>query len=200
MNVVLINPTPADHYSPCIRTLTAYLKMHGHTVRQIFLPADTYSHLHVREGYIMQLEQSMVEDLVELCKDADLVGISFLTTMFDVTVQATRALQMAYPDLPIMWGGFHPTTMPQQALDFVLSMVDFGGQLGAPALLRHLHRDGARARGRQVEGHAVAGGDGLGPAVAGDGAEGHVSPSARRRARSGRRSCRATSPAAWWRS
>jgi len=119
MNVVLINPTPADHYSPCIRTLAAFLKMHGHTVRQVFLPADTYAHLHVREGYIMQMEQTMVEDLVELCKDADLVGISFLTTMFDITVQATRALQMAYPDLPIMWGGFHPTTMPQQALEFV---------------------------------------------------------------------------------
>ena len=101
MNVVLINPTPADHYSPCIRTLTAYLKMHGHTVRQIFLPADTYSHLHVREGYIMQMEQSMVEDLVELCKDADLIGISFLTTMFDITVQATRALQMALPKLSV---------------------------------------------------------------------------------------------------
>ena len=66
MNIVLINPTPADHYSPCIRTLTAFLKMHGHTVRQIFLPADTYSHLHVREGYIMQMEQSMVKDLVRV--------------------------------------------------------------------------------------------------------------------------------------
>jgi len=119
MNVVLINPTPADHYSPSIRSLAAFLKLHGHQVRLVFLPADTYSHLHVREGYIMQMPQTMVEDLVELCKDADLVGISFLSTMFDVSVQATRALQKAWPRLPIAWGGFHPTTMPQQALDFV---------------------------------------------------------------------------------
>ena len=63
MHIVLINPTPADHYSPCIRALTAVLKAGGHTVRQIFLPADTYSHLHDREGHIMQMEQSMVDDL-----------------------------------------------------------------------------------------------------------------------------------------
>ncbi len=119
MRIVLINPTPADHYSPCIRSLTAFLKQHGHSVRQIFLPADTYSHLHVNEGYIMQMAQTMVEDLVELCEDADLIGVSFLTSMFDVAVQATRALQMAQPERPIVWGGFHPTTMPQQALDFV---------------------------------------------------------------------------------
>ena len=119
MKIALVSPTPADHYSPCIRTLTAFLKLHGHQVRQIFLPADTYSHLHVREGYIMQMSQTMVEDLVALCEDVDLVGISFLTSMFDVAVQATRALQMAQPDRKIVWGGFHPTTMPQQALDFV---------------------------------------------------------------------------------
>ena len=29
MKVALISPTPMDHYSPCIRTLTGYLKMHG---------------------------------------------------------------------------------------------------------------------------------------------------------------------------
>ena len=33
-----------------------------------FSSADTYSHLHVREGYIMQMSQTMVEDLVALCK------------------------------------------------------------------------------------------------------------------------------------
>lgn len=119
MHIVLINPTPADHYSPCIRALTAVLKAGGHTVRQIFLPADTYSHLHDREGHIMQMEQSMVDDLVRLCDGAGFVGISFLSSMFDVAVQATRAIQMGHPDATIAWGGFHPSTMPHQALDFV---------------------------------------------------------------------------------
>jgi len=67
----------------------------------------------------MQLPQSMISDLVGLCKDAEFIGVSFLTSMFDIAVQATRALQMAYPDVALAWGGFHPSAMPQQALEFV---------------------------------------------------------------------------------
>ena len=125
MKIALISPTPMDHYSPCIRTLTGYLKMHGHEVRQIFLPADTYGNRFKSSwrsntwSHIIQMPQSMVDDLVELTKDADLVGVSFLTAMFDVAVQATRAVQKAYPNKKVMWGGFHPTTMPQQGLEFV---------------------------------------------------------------------------------
>lgn len=137
MKISLINPTPADHYSPCIRTLSATLKQAGHDVRLIFLPADTYSHLHQREGYIMQMAQPMVDDLVELVSDADLVGVSFLTSMFDVAVQSTRAIQKAHPDKLIAWGGFHPTTMPRQALDFV-DMVCVGE--GEDALLELVGR------------------------------------------------------------
>ncbi len=118
MRIALINPTPIDHYSPCIRSLTAFMKLHGHPTRQIFLPADNYE-TRFAPGYIKQCKQSLMDDMVELVKDVDLVGISFLTSMFDVAVQATRAIQAAYPDKLICWGGFHPTTMPQQALDFV---------------------------------------------------------------------------------
>ena len=39
MKIALVSPTPMDHYSPCIRTLSGYLKLRGHSVRQIFLPA-----------------------------------------------------------------------------------------------------------------------------------------------------------------
>src|SRR5687767_10433738 len=125
MKLALVSPTPMDHYSPCIRSLTAYLKQHGHSVRQIFLPADTYGH-RFKTGWrkdtwshIMQMPQTMVDDLCELVKDADVIGVSFLTAMFDVAVQATRAMQLRHPDKYFVWGGFHPTTMPQQGLEFV---------------------------------------------------------------------------------
>ncbi len=118
MRVALINPTPIDHYSPCTRTLASYLKQHGHDVRQIFLPSDNYN-TRFQPGYIKQMKQSLVDDMVKLVEDYDVIGISFLTAMFDVAVQATRAIQKAYPDKFIVWGGFHPTTMPQQALEFV---------------------------------------------------------------------------------
>jgi anaerobic magnesium-protoporphyrin IX monomethyl ester cyclase len=119
VKVALLNPTPSDLYSPCIRSLTALLKRDGHEVRQIFLPADTYAHLHVNQGFVMQMGEAMVDELTGLVADVDFVGVSFMTAMFDVAVQATRAIQRARPELPIAWGGFHPSTMPKQALEFV---------------------------------------------------------------------------------
>src|SRR4029079_1343767 len=84
-----------------------------------FLPADTYAHLHVNQGFVMQMGDPMVDELVGLVADVDFVGVSFMTAMFDVALQATRAIQRARPDVPIAWGGFHPSTMPKQALEFV---------------------------------------------------------------------------------
>ncbi len=120
MKVALINPTPMDHYAPALRALAAYLKAHGHEARIIFLPADTYgTRFKKGSAAIIQAPQPMIEDLLGLVEDCDMVGISFLSTMFDMAVQATRAIQKRFPDKPIAWGGFHPTTMPQQALQFV---------------------------------------------------------------------------------
>lgn len=136
MKIALINPTPIDHYSPCIRTLSSYLKQHGHQVRMIFLPADNYT-TRFQPGYIKQMQQSLVDEMTELVADCDLVGVSFLTSMFDVAVQATRAVQKRFPDKRVLWGGFHPTTMPQQALEFV-DMVCVGE--GEHALLELVER------------------------------------------------------------
>jgi len=137
MRIALLNPTPIDHYSPCIRALSAYLKQHGHEVRMIFLPCDNYSS-RFDPGYIKQMKQPLVNDLVEKLEGFDLVGMSFLTSMFDVAVQATRAIQKAHPDMKIAWGGFHPSTMPQQALEFV-DMVCVGeGEASFLELVEHL--------------------------------------------------------------
>jgi radical SAM superfamily enzyme YgiQ (UPF0313 family) len=118
MKIALINPTPIDHYAPCIRALSASLRRAGHTTRLIFLPADTYGH-RFEKNHITQIASSMVSDLLDLCRDCDVIGLSFLSSMFDPAVQVTRAIQKNLPDKPIIWGGFHVTTMPRQGLEFV---------------------------------------------------------------------------------
>ena len=83
-----------DNYRPFIRTLSSYLRAHGHETRLIFLPADTYGNRFKSSwrgdtwSHLMQLPDTMIADLVELVRDVDVVGMSFLTTMFDVAVQA----------------------------------------------------------------------------------------------------------------
>ncbi len=137
MKIAFINPTPMDHYSPAIRALSAFVRLEGHTTRLILLPADTYGHRFDR-GHITQIPQSMVWDLLDLVRDCDLVAVSFLSSFFDVAVQVTRAIQKEMSEKPLVWGGFHPTTMPHQSLEFV-DMVCVGeGELAFLELVQRL--------------------------------------------------------------
>ncbi|MCK6526376.1 B12-binding domain-containing radical SAM protein [Myxococcota bacterium] len=117
MRVALINPTPYDLYAPGPRAISAYLKKNGHPTRMILVPGET-SKYRFRDNFIYQLPLTMVEDLVELVKDCDVVGMSFMTYMYDVSVQMTRAIKRVYPDKFIFYGGHHPTTLPEQCLNF----------------------------------------------------------------------------------
>jgi anaerobic magnesium-protoporphyrin IX monomethyl ester cyclase len=137
MKVALVNPTPLDHYAPCVRALSARLRQQGHTTRLIFLPADTYGH-RFEKNHITQLASSMVADVLELVSDCDAVGVSFLTSMFDPAVQVTRAIQATMPGKPLFWGGFHVTTMPFQALEFVDTVCVGEGEDALVELLERL--------------------------------------------------------------
>ena len=100
MKVALINPTPMDHYSPCIRTLSAWLKLHGHECRQIFLPADTYGN-RFKGSHIMQMAPSMVSDLVELCEAALDGRLDRVTADWDPRAAVGVVLAAGgYPDTP----------------------------------------------------------------------------------------------------
>ena len=118
MRVALINTTPYDLYAPGVRALSAFLRANGHDTRMILVPGETSKYKY-RANYIYQLPRTMIEDLVRLVGDCDLVGVSFMSCNFDAALQATRAVQRAYPGKPVVWGGHHCTVAPDQALDFV---------------------------------------------------------------------------------
>jgi radical SAM superfamily enzyme YgiQ (UPF0313 family) len=70
----------------------------------------------------------------------EVVGISALSTDARVLHAVAAAVKQARPDLPIMAGGAHPTTYPENTLspgqvDYVIAGE---GELGAAALLRYL--------------------------------------------------------------
>ena len=118
MRVALINTTPYDLYAPGVRALSAFLRANGHDTRMILVPGETSKYKY-RANYIYQLPRSMIEDLIRLAGDCDLVGVSFMSCNFDAALQATRAIQRAYPDKPLVWGGHHCTVAPDMALDYV---------------------------------------------------------------------------------
>ena len=106
MKITLISPYP-DIHTFGIRTISAYLKQKRHDVRLLFLPKD----------FTEQYENKTLDEIVTLAKDSHLIGISLMTNYFDDATQITQKLKDNY-DIPILWGGIHPTIRPEECLNY----------------------------------------------------------------------------------
>jgi len=137
VNLSLIAPTPPDICSFGVRSLSAFAKSKGHRVKSIFLPTS-YERWETRRGLVHTYPDHILDSVVELVKDSDLIGISLMTNYFDAAVQVTRRIHSKL-GTPILWGGAHPTVMPEECLDYA-DMVCIGE--GEEALVEALERIG----------------------------------------------------------
>lgn len=98
----------------------------------------------VARGYEVEIVDASVEEefvsrTVEAARDALCVGISIITgPMIEDTIRVGRALKAAYPELPIVLGGWHPSILPEQTLaaDFVDVVAIKQGELTMLDLVR----------------------------------------------------------------
>ena len=105
MKITLVSIFP-DLQSFGIRTISACLKREGHEVDLFFLSRE------FRERY----EEKTMKDLIRLTKNSDLVGISLMSNFWDNAIQITRKIKEHY-NIPVVWGGTHPTVRPDECLD-----------------------------------------------------------------------------------
>ncbi|RME54718.1 radical SAM protein [Candidatus Woesearchaeota archaeon] len=108
MKVVLISTStyPSDQG---LRTVSSCLKRAGHNVKMIFLPAP--------EDYHMKYPSTAVDQIVEVCKDAGLIGISSFAS---TSVRANDIIEKLKPlNIPIVWGGPHATISPDRCIKHV---------------------------------------------------------------------------------
>ena len=116
MNIVIITPTPPDINAFGVRILSSVLKNSGFKTKIIFLPGGI-EHLRFDAKYIYTYATKTLEQIGELCKDANLIGFSFMSQYFDRAANITEYLKKQI-DVPIIWGGTHPTYRPEQSLDY----------------------------------------------------------------------------------
>ena len=57
-----------------------------------------------------------MNDLIKLTKNSDLVGISLMSNFWDNAIQITRKVKQNH-NIPVVWGGTHPTVRPDECLD-----------------------------------------------------------------------------------
>lgn len=131
MRVVLIAPY-SDVTAFGMRSLSAYLKAQGIATRMIFLP-DAAAELEDFSGRFYRYDPAVVEQVVKLCDDADLVGVSLFTMYFERVAALTDELKESI-GVPVIWGGIHPTVKPGECLRYA-DMICVGEGEGALAEL-----------------------------------------------------------------
>lgn len=92
-----------------LRTMSAYLKEHGHQVNLVFLPREG-------QNFNKHYSDSTLKRLSEICRSSSLVGVSVMTNHLLWAKYITRHLKRDL-NIPIVWGGVHPSIMPRECLE-----------------------------------------------------------------------------------
>lgn len=87
--------------------------------------------------------------ILKAARDSLFVGLSVMTGwQIHDAIAISRAVKDAYPDIPVVWGGYHASMLPEQTLEesYIDYVIRGQGQLAAVELARRL-RDGASVEG-----------------------------------------------------
>jgi anaerobic magnesium-protoporphyrin IX monomethyl ester cyclase len=116
MNIALIAPTPPDINAFGIRTISSALRKEGHATKTVFLPGGI-EHLRFDSSFVYQYPDKTLEQIGDVCADAELIGFSVMSLYFDRAAQVSKYLRNRFKT-PIIWGGVHPTYRPEQSLEY----------------------------------------------------------------------------------
>lgn len=120
LKIVLLSPNPPDCVSFGPRQLASVLRERGHAVSIVFLRGSVGLN-QFDAGHIYRYPPSLLSDVIDACRGADVVGVSFMSLYYDRAVQLTRAVQDQLGKA-VIWGGTHPSLRPEtsvQIADYV---------------------------------------------------------------------------------
>ncbi|MCD6327338.1 radical SAM protein [bacterium] len=137
MKVTLISPY-LDVLALGIRGISSFLKQHGHECELIFLP-DHKSLLADDPHFAQRYPQSLMDDVIQACSGSQIVGLTLMSNYFDRGVQITEALKGSL-DVPVVWGGIHPTVMPEDCLNHCDIVCVGEGEIPTLSLVRAMEQ------------------------------------------------------------
>ncbi len=141
-----------DIYCIGPRRISAQLKRHGFQVNLVFLRATGFwgqtrqrfsSHF-----YNDDLPESVYQQLLDICRDSAVVGLSVWTHQAKQASLVTQRLRREL-DSPIVWGGIHPTSYPEECIQSVEAICLGEGDVSFLRLLQAMEqgRDYKKTRG-----------------------------------------------------
>ncbi len=97
-----------------IRYVSAALAREGIDTHIVFLRDWRHNMLEMPTETEIQMALGVIRD-----KQADLIGLGFMSSLFPMAKEVTRRIKDAFPRTPIVWGGIHPTSCPEECIQHV---------------------------------------------------------------------------------
>ena len=115
MKIAFISPFPTIS-ALGVRGLSAWMKQNGHTVKVFHMARPSLEFSDELE-YRLRYPEHVLDQLADLCKDCGLIGVTLFTQHFEGAQQITEYLHSKLPQIPIIWGGIHPTVKPEESIE-----------------------------------------------------------------------------------
>jgi anaerobic magnesium-protoporphyrin IX monomethyl ester cyclase len=125
-SLLLISLLPGSHRHLSCLTLFAIAKAHGIDTRLLFIPD--------RAAY----DEAMFVAFLQT-HSFDVIGFSVTTGDFRFCSSLTATIRRCQPQAHVVWGGIHPTSLPEECLPFVDSLCIGESERTLPALMERLH-------------------------------------------------------------
>ena len=107
MNVVFVNPTD-NIWGQGVNILASILRKNKHKVKIVYIPSI--------KNNIVKFDP---EDWLREFQDTGAYLVSFMSNSLPCAIEFTNFVKRIQPGTPIVWGGIHPTVMPEDSLSYV---------------------------------------------------------------------------------
>lgn len=118
-----------------IRYVSAALQREGFDTHIVFLRDWVHNRLEMPSDHEIELALQVIAD-----KGADLVGLGFMSSLFPMAKHVTARIKARFPDVPVLWGGIHPTSDPEGSIPYCDFLCRGEGELAAIDLCNALAR------------------------------------------------------------
>lgn len=128
---VPVSPTPLTNRGVVLFNPSPWV---GSPYYGLPLPLLAVAALPHSKGYpvtiiVQDVDDDPEQQILDACKDALVFGVSSLTgSMIGEGLKMSALVRERYPDLPIVWGGTHPSIAPEQTAEHPLVDVVVAGQ------------------------------------------------------------------------
>lgn len=99
-----------------LRVISSYLKQNDHETIILNIPIEDKHGNPDKLNFKNNYSETQLKSILDIVKNVDLVGISLMSQYFYRAKQITEFFKKNGLKVPVMWGGIHPTVLPDECI------------------------------------------------------------------------------------